>query len=122
MFGLAPFPRLHRILAAGPLILLVALAPSVLSIEHLAAYAGLVHEADEMSEAHVDHCHVNMASCGDQPLPPNPGGAPAVVDVVEPELRLVGAPEDTHLRRDGNVIAPPTEPPRTSSVRHAMSL
>jgi hypothetical protein len=108
--------RWYRMLGAGPLIMLLALTPSLLSIDHFGAYFGWIQDSNDSPADHIGHCHLNVASCSDQPLPPNPGAAPAVVNVVEPELTLL-ALEDYQQRLAGQVVIPPTEPPRAAGTR-----
>lgn len=108
--------RWYRFLGAGPLVMLLALAPSLLSIDHVAEDFGWLHESDDSPMDHIGHCHLNVASCSDQPLPPNPGAAAAVVNVVEPELTFL-ALEEEHPRRYGRVVVPPKEPPRPVGAR-----
>jgi hypothetical protein len=104
--------RWYRALAAGPLLMLLALAPSVLYLDHWTEYLGLTtSEAKENPMGHLGHCHIAPASCSDQPLPPDLSATPAVVHVVEPELTSV-ALEESVSTVEGQTVAPPTEPPR----------
>ena len=104
--------RWSRALAAGPTLLLFALAPSVLYVDHWAEHAGLVAgETEENPAEHIGHCHIGPANCSDQPLPPDLSATPAVVHVVVPELMGV-ALEESVRTVEGHVVAPPTEPPR----------
>jgi hypothetical protein len=105
--------RWYRALAAGPVLMLFALAPSVLSIDHWAAYLGLTvaHEEELDATAHAEHCHLGPATCSGQPLPPDLSATPAVVHVVEPELTYVVI-EDVAMTAEERVVAPPTDPPR----------
>jgi hypothetical protein len=105
--------RWYRALAAGPILLLLALAPSVLYVDHWAEYWGLTaSETEENPMEHIGHCHIAPANCSDQPLPPDLSATPAVVHVVVPELMSV-ALEESVSPTEEHVVAPPTEPPRT---------
>jgi len=104
--------RWSRALASGPILLLFALAPSVLSVDHWAEYLGLIaSETEENPMEHIGHCHIAPASCSGQPLPPDLSATPAVIHVVVPELISV-ALEESVRTVEGHVVAPPTEPPR----------
>jgi hypothetical protein len=105
--------RWYRALAAGPILLLLALAPSVLYVDHWTEYLGLTtSQTEEQPMEHIGHCHIAPANCSDQPLPPDLSATPAVVHVVEPELTSVALEESVRTIEE-HVVAPPTEPPRT---------
>jgi hypothetical protein len=104
--------RWYRLVGAGPLVMLLALAPSVLYVDHWAEYWGLTASATEESPMeHIGHCHFAPANCSDQPLPPDLSATPAVVHVVEPELTSVVLEEHQVVLQE-HTVAPPTEPPR----------
>lgn len=104
--------RSSRALAAGPILLLFALAPSVLNADHWAEYLGLVAGATEENPTeHIGHCHIGPANCSGQPLPPDLSATPAVIHVVVPELTSVALEESVRTVEE-HVVAPPTEPPR----------
>ena len=104
--------RWYRLLGVGPLVMLLALAPSVLYVDHWMEYWGLTaSQAEENALEHVVHCHITPANCSDQPLPPDLSATPAVVHVVEPELTSVALEENVGTMRE-YIVAPPTEPPR----------
>jgi hypothetical protein len=104
--------RWYRALAAGPILLLLALAPSALYLDHWAEHVGLISgETEAHPMEHVGHCHIAPANCSDQPLPPDLSATPAVVHVVEPELTSVALEESVRTIEE-HVVAPPTEPPR----------
>jgi len=104
--------RWYRALAAGPILLLLALAPSVLYVDHWTEYLGLTTSAtEEQPLEHAGHCHIGPATCSDQPLPPDLSATPEVVHVVEPELTSVALEESVSTIEE-HVVAPPTEPPR----------
>ena len=104
--------RWYRFLGAGPLVMLLALLPGLLFIDHWGQYAGLIPVEEENLAEHAGHCHLNIGTCSDQPLPPDMSVTPAVVHVVEPELTLL-ALEDHLQRLSGHIVVPPTEPPRS---------
>ena len=104
--------RWYRALAAGPLLMLLVLAPGVLYLDHWMEYAGLTASRTEAEPLeHIGHCHIAPANCSDQPLPPDLSATPAVVHVVEPELTSVALEESVRTIEE-HVVAPPTEPPR----------
>ena len=107
-------------MGVGPLVLLAALLPSYLSIDHWGAYAGYVtgHSmaADEGSAEHASHgmhCHYGPSACSDQPAPINGRVLPAAVELVEPHLAAVEMDVVRTAALDGVTFAPPTDPPRT---------
>ncbi len=104
--------RWYRVLAAGPLVMLLALAPSVLYADHWMEYWGLTaSQTEENPMEHIGHCHIAPANCSDQPLPPDLSATPAVVHVVEPELTSIALEEHQVVPQD-HIVAPPKEPPR----------
>ena len=104
--------RWSQALAAGPLLMLFALAPSVMSLDHWSEYLGIAAVREEDPLEHAGHCHFGPATCSDQPLPPDLSATPAVVQIVKPELTLV-ALEETDMTTQEHVVVPPTEPPRS---------
>jgi hypothetical protein len=104
--------RWYRLLGVGHVVMLLALAPSVLYVDHWAEHFGLTaRETEEPPLEHVGHCHIAPANCSDQPLPPDLSATPAVVHVVEPELTSVALEEGVRTIEE-HMVAPPTEPPR----------
>jgi hypothetical protein len=105
-------PRWYRLLGAGPLALLLALAPAVLYFDHWAEFAGHAQEQSAQEEArHETHCHIGAASCSEQPLPASVSVIPLLIDLPEPELQMTALEEVTSILSE-IVIAPPNEPPR----------
>ena len=103
--------RWCRALAAGPLLMLFALAPSAMYLDHWSEQFGLTSAEEESPAEHAGHCHFGPATCSDQPLPPDLSATPAVVHIVEPELTSV-ALEEADMTTQEHVVVPPTEPPR----------
>jgi hypothetical protein len=104
--------RWYRALAAGPILLLLALAPSVLYLDHWTEYLGLTtSQTEEQPLEHSGHCHIAPGNCSDQPLPLDLSATPAIVHVVVPELMSVALEESVRTIEE-HVVAPPTEPPR----------
>ena len=103
--------RWSRALAAGPVLMLFALAPSVMYLDHWSEYVGLSAAHEEDASEHAQHCHFGPATCSDQPLPPDLSVTPAVVHVVEPELVSV-ALEEARTTTQEHAVIPPTDPPR----------
>ena len=103
--------RWPRALAAGPVLMLFALAPSVMYLDHWSEYVGSSAVQEEDASEHAQHCHIGPATCSDQPLPPDLSATPAVVHVVEPELTSV-ALEEADMTTQEHVVVPPTDPPR----------
>jgi hypothetical protein len=108
-----------RLVGIGPLVLLAALLPSYLSIDHWSAYAGFVtgghDEAEEGSAEHTSHgmhCHYGPSACSDQPAPINGRVLPAAVELVEPHLAAVEMDISREVALSSVVFAPPTDPPR----------
>jgi hypothetical protein len=105
--------RWYRLLGVGPLVMLLALAPSVLYVDHWMEYWGLTAgEKEQNPLEHIGHCHIAPANCSDQPLPLDLSATPAVVHVVEPELTSVALEESVRTIEE-QTVAPPTEPPRS---------
>jgi hypothetical protein len=75
--------RFRRRVAAVTMSLLVvlAVAPSVLPYDHVFGAGG--HDAGHTSSVHTDHCHVNPGGCADTPVTSGPGqliqSAPLIV-------------------------------------------
>ena len=104
--------RWYRLLGVGPLVLLVALAPSALYLDHWMDYLGLTtSDAEDAPLEHAGHCHFAPASCSDQPLPPDLSATPELVRIEEPELTST-ALEEHQITTEEHVVAPPTEPPQ----------
>jgi hypothetical protein len=103
-----------NLLGVGHLVLLLALLPSVLYIDHWSEYFGWTHDADSpgAEEVHQGHCHLNPSTCSDQPLPPGPKMTWEVVELKEPALPTTIALDETLATETGFVVSVPTEPPR----------
>jgi hypothetical protein len=106
----------YRLLGAGPLVLLLALAPSLLYLGHWSQLwnAALGHSAmdSEEAEEHVHHCHLAVASCGNQPIPATLRvDVATIVDEPKPSLSLTPV-RVTVTTMTEFISTPPTEPPR----------
>ena len=106
----------HRALRVGSVILLAALLPSLLYIDHWGEFVdfalGRADAADAAeAAAHSVHCHFGAASCSDQPVPTNLSQLGTIVEVPEPPLPAV-ALEERASTPEEFVVTPPTEPPR----------
>jgi hypothetical protein len=107
-----------RLVGAGPFVLLLALLPSYLAIDHWGEYAGYItgrHPAVEEGSAehasHGTHCHYGTSACADQPAPINGRVLPAAVELTQPHLadvKVEPAREEAPL---GVAFAPLTDPP-----------
>ena len=105
-----------RALGIGPAVMLIALLPSVLYIDHWTSYASSLlgeSEAMQLSELanHSTHCHVGPSSCSDQPTVYATQVVPTVVELAHPELPAVLLEHDPPLLVE-HTSAPLTEPPR----------
>jgi hypothetical protein len=105
-------------LGIGPALMLIALLPSVLYLDHWTAYASALlgpSEAQQLSELnqanHASHCHLGPSTCSDQPTPFAVQVIPTVVDLDQPELPAVLL-EDGLSRLEEHISSPLTEPPR----------
>jgi hypothetical protein len=107
-----------RLVGIGPALLLAALLPSYLAIDHWGEYAGSIkghhEEAEEGSAEHASHgmhCHYGPSTCSDQPAPINGRVLPAAVELIEPRLAALwmDAPRVGVLL--SVAFAPPTDPP-----------
>ena len=109
-------PRWYRLLGAGPLALLLALAPSVLYIDHWAefvSHAGLGHEMSAQEQAsHETHCHMGASTCSEQPAPASVSVIPLLIDLPEPELQMTPLGDAGLDDLSEYIVSPPTEPPR----------
>lgn len=108
----------YRGLRVGPAVLLIAVLPSVLYLDHWVEYAGRAlgsAQAADVGEfdgaTHAAHCHLGPASCSDQPVPASPQVFASVVELVRPELYSV-ALESDETRLEEFTVSPLTEPPR----------
>jgi hypothetical protein len=103
----------RRLLAAAPALLLAALLPSLLYIDHWGTYLFGMSAALEEAETagHEQHCHSGVSTCSSQPAT----GAPVLGSIVEmPRPRLTTtALEEAQVMVQGLAVAPPTEPPRS---------
>ena len=95
-------------LAAGPVLLLLTLLPSLLSVDHWTAVS-----AAEASGAatHQGHCHSGPATCAEQPVPPNLRSFADLIEMPEPDLTALPL-EDAAVRPIKFLSPPPVEPPR----------
>lgn len=110
-----------RLLAVGPLVLLLSLLPSLTYLDHWGEYIqysvsgpGLLgNEADPLEHtAHHTHCHAGPSTCADQPVPiGSANGLASVVELPQPELPQVAVEDPTrHLEEVS--VSPLTEPPQ----------
>lgn len=100
------------LLGAGHLVLLLALLPSVLYIDH---WSEFLHPETEISEVerelHESHCHFGSGGCSEQPVPTNLKVLASVVDLPVPQL-MSTAIEYATSGFQQTFITPPTDPPR----------
>jgi len=99
----------------GPALLLAALMPMFLFAGHWSLFVNEalgrhVVDAGEVGE-HMNHCHLGVANCADQPVPASVRVIPAVVDAPEPDLSLTQLDSASVTLRE-HVLSPPKEPPR----------
>ena len=115
------------LLGAGPLVLLLAMLPQYLVIDHWEEYYNhaIRHEvekpADEVAEhtSHEQHCHYGSAACSDQPAPINGRVLPAAIELSEPSFSALSALEQPTSRLEDVFLAPAREPPRSpASATH----
>lgn len=103
------------VLSVGPRLLLAALLPSLLFIDHWDEYLdyALGQEPFVAAEhaSHQVHCHGGPASCSQQPAPTNVQVFASVVQVPQPAL-MSFAFEDAAMSPDEHLMSPPTDPPR----------
>jgi hypothetical protein len=120
MTGMAISRRVRRswfrALGIGPALMLIALLPSVLYIDHWTTYvSGLLGQSEEaqLSElaSHSTHCHAGPSTCSDQPALYTAQVFPTVVEVDHPELPAVLL-EDGPTVLQEHTSTPLTEPPR----------
>jgi hypothetical protein len=104
-------------LGAGHLVMLVALLPSVLYIDHWSEFL-FPNRPESISAAdealHESHCHFGSGSCA-QPVPTNLKVLASVVDLPLPQL-ISTAIEYVTSSFQQTFITPPTEPPRTAAI------
>ena len=111
-------PLQRLLIRSGPLLLLLALVPSVLYIDHWAEeHSPIDLGAVNRHSGHIDfhshqaHCHYGPASCSQQAIVTNYDGTPRLIE--EPAPALVSTPvvlSTTHLSEFVSDI--PTEPPK----------
>ena len=120
-----PFSRAWlRFVGLGPIVLLAALFPSYLSIDHWGEYAisvsGHREDSREVGSAehtsHGMHCHYGPAACSDQPAPINGRVLPVAVELAEPHLAAAQLTVSQEFEPSGAVFVPPTDPPRAAPV------
>ncbi len=101
--------------AARPLLLLLALFPSLSYMGHWTelfapeAASGAAEQEDH--SGHEAHCHFGPANCAEQPVPPNTQSLPDLVELSNPELNAVPL-EDTTAIPEEVYSRPPVQPPR----------
>lgn len=105
-------------LRVGPALMLTALLPSVLYLDHWTAYASALlgpSEAQQLSELnranHASHCHLGPSTCSEQPTAYTTQVSPTVVDLDQPELPAVLLEDGLSLLEE-HTSSPLTEPPR----------
>jgi hypothetical protein len=103
-------------LGVGPAVMLIALLPSVLYLDHWAQYVSQLlgqSQAAQLSDLanHSAHCHAGPSTCSDQPTVVSPKVFPTVVEVDHPELPAVLLEDGPSLLQE-HMSAPLTEPPR----------
>jgi hypothetical protein len=110
--------RWSYLLGIGPVLLLFALAPSLLYVGHWGSLlSGLVAsppaalEGSSEHEDHAGHCHYGPSACSDQPAPVGVQVLPLIVEMVHPELASTVMEETAPLLEEV-LVAPPVEPPR----------
>jgi hypothetical protein len=111
--------RWFRLVAAGPLLLLLALLPSYLYIDHWGEYLAhaMAHDVEvEESPAehttHELHCHYGISGCTEQPAPINGQVMPGLVELARPVLLGIAALERPAVTLEGVAPVPPTQPPQ----------
>ena len=102
-------------LALGPLLLLLAFLPSVSYMGHWGQLIDPMSETEHEAAEHAGHCHIGVATCSDQPLPPDLSVTPALVRFAEPVMTWLALESDQQRWRD-HTVAPPTEPPRAGGT------
>jgi len=112
-----------RLLALGPVVLLLAVAPAFLYVDHWGDFigyaAGRTHATGTTSGIpnhsehanHHGHCHFGPAGCADQPALVSSQALPRVVELPSPTLSARPL-EDATVSLEEVAVAPPTQPPR----------
>jgi hypothetical protein len=102
----------------GPALLLLAILPSMVYLDHWVEYAGralgvvVIEDPGAMDTAtHANHCHLGPSSCSDQPVPASPQGFAVIVELTQPELQAF-ALVTNEARLEEFTPVPLTEPPR----------
>ncbi|MBI4570675.1 MAG: hypothetical protein HY723_01895 [Chloroflexi bacterium] len=105
----------------GPLVLLLAMLPSLVYLGHWGEYIqyavsgpGLLEdEAGPLEHTlHHAHCHAGPSTCADQPVPIGSANAlAAVVELPQPELPQVAVDEQVALLEEV-FTSPLTRPPQ----------
>ncbi len=111
--------RWFGLLGVGPLVLLLALLPQLLYVDHWVEFVthGLGREsAAEQGDGrervqHEAHCHVGSAACSDQPVPYSVRVVPAIIELAPPELYSLPL-ENIEAPLEELAVSPLTEPPR----------
>jgi len=99
-------------LAAAPVLLLLALAPSVLYVGHWGDFFATARPVSpEHMAQHAAHCHIGPSSCSDQPAPAGVTLLGYLVELEEPQLTATVL-EDGLSASEGVFVSPPKQPPR----------
>jgi len=108
----------YQALRAGPAVMLIALLPSVLYLDHWTGYVNELlgtSQAMQLSELerpnHSAHCHVGPSTCSEQPTAYSPQVLPTVIELDHPELPTVLLEDGLSLLQE-HTSSPLTEPPR----------
>ncbi len=107
----------RRLLGLGPLVLLLALLPSLLYAGHWAEFLDHALGREDAAEdagnvlEHARHCHFGPSACSEQPVPYRVQVVPGIVELAGPELPSI-ALEDSAKPLQEFVVATPTDPPR----------
>lgn len=97
-------------LAAGPLLLLLSLSPSLLYVDHWTAVRAAEASGAEHA-THQGHCHSGPATCAEQPVPPNLRSFADLIELPRPSLTAFPM-EDSVVLPIEFLSPPPVEPPR----------
>lgn len=105
----------YRLLKVGPLFLVLALAPSLLYVDHWGEAghepATSAHIGAAETTSNQAHCHASPGSCSEQPAPAKVQVFPSVVELAQPKLHTTLL-EDSEQTLEEVSVSPPTEPPR----------
>lgn len=102
----------------APLILILALLPSTLYIDHWAEYLGAVLSSSPVEEvgraehvSHHAHCHAGPGTCSDQATAPGSQLFPQIIELSEPDFPTVLV-ESSTATLAAAIVRVPKEPPR----------